>query len=60
MWSKYMSIATIGSAHVMPVSSEKAEGPGPDHDGDADDAGAKAPVQAAPPPGTGAAIDKTA
>jgi hypothetical protein len=55
-----MSIAAIGSAHVTPISPEKAEGPGPDHDGDADDAGVKAPVQAAPPPGTGTAVDKTA
>ena len=55
-----MSIAAVGSAHVMPVSSEKAEGPGPDHDGDADDAGTKAPVQAALAPGTGANVNKSA
>ena len=55
-----MSIAAVGSAPVMPVSSEKAVGPGPDHDGDADDAGVKAPVQAAPAPGTGVVIDKKA
>jgi hypothetical protein len=57
---KYMSIAAIGSAPVMPVGSEKAEGPGPDHDGDSDDAGVKAPVQAAPAPGTGVIVDKKA
>jgi hypothetical protein len=55
-----MSIAAIGSASIMPIGSEKAEGHGPDHDGDGDDAGVKAPVQAAPAPGTGAAVDKTA
>ena len=55
-----MSIAAIGSAHVMPAGPEKAEGPGPDHDGDADDAGVKAPVQAAPALGTGTVVDKTA
>jgi hypothetical protein len=55
-----MSIAAIGSAPVTPISSEKAEGPGPDHDGDADDAGVKASVQATPAPGTGAVVDKTA
>ena len=55
-----MSIAAIGSAHVTPINPEKVEGPGPDHDGDADDAGVKAPVQAAPTPGTGVVVDKTA
>lgn len=55
-----MSIAAIGSAHVAPISSEKAEGPGPDHDGDADDVGVKAPVQADLTPGTGAVVNKTA
>ncbi len=57
-----MSIAAVGSVHVMPMAtgSEKAEGPGPDHDGDADDSGVKASVQAAPVPGTGVVVDKTA
>jgi hypothetical protein len=55
-----MSIAAIGSAPVVPSGVEKAEGPGPDHDGDADDAGVHAPVQAASAPGTGAVVDKTA
>jgi hypothetical protein len=37
------------------------EAPGPDRDGDADDAGAaQPPVQAAAPPGTGQVVDKTA
>mgnify|MGYP003352386541 FL=1 len=43
----------------MPVMPERMEGPGPDRDGDADDA-VKAPVQAAPAPGTGQVVDKTA
>jgi hypothetical protein len=56
-----MSIAAVGSAQSSPVTPERAEGPGPDHDGDSDDAGGvKAPVQAAPAPGTGAVVDKTA
>jgi hypothetical protein len=56
-----MSIAAVGSAPVMPTGTEKAEGPGPDHDGDADDGGSvQASVQAAPPPGAGTVVDKTA
>ena len=55
-----MSIAAVGASHSAPISPEKAEGPGPDHDGDADDGGVQAPVQAAPAPGTGAIVDKTA
>jgi hypothetical protein len=55
-----MSIAAVGSAQTAPITPEKAEGPGPDHDGDADDGGVKASVQAAPAPGTGAVVDKTA
>ncbi len=55
-----MSVAAIGSAHAAPITPEKAEGPGPDHDGDADDASVKAPVQSAPAPGTGKVVDKTA
>jgi hypothetical protein len=55
-----MSISVVGSAHIAPVSPEKVEGPGPDRDGDADDAGAKPPVQAAPAPGTGIVLDKKA
>jgi hypothetical protein len=55
-----MSISAVGSAPIVPTGSEKAEEPGPDYDGDSDDAGVKAPVQAAPTPGTGVAVDKTA
>lgn len=56
-----MSASAVGSALVSPITPERAEGPGPDHDGDADDVGAVAQVlQAAPPPGTGLVVDKTA
>ena len=55
-----MSISAVGPAHVMPTGSEKAEGPGLDHDGDGDDAAVQAAVQAAPAPGTGTVVDKTA
>jgi hypothetical protein len=39
---------------------ERMEAPGPDRDGDADDAAVQAPVQAAPASGTGQVVDKTA
>ncbi|MGE5165090.1 MAG: hypothetical protein ACM3IH_13840 [Sphingobacteriales bacterium] len=55
-----MSIAAIGPAHTAPVSPERAEGPGPDHDGDADDVGLQPSIQAAPAPGTGVVVDKKA
>ena len=56
-----MSVSAVGSAPVMPMSNERAEGAGPDHDGDSDDrAIAPTPVQAAPAPGTGQVVNKTA
>jgi hypothetical protein len=56
-----MSVGSVGAVSTPPVMSERMEGPGPDRDGDADDAGAvQAPVQAAPAPGTGQVVDKTA
>jgi hypothetical protein len=56
-----MSIAAVGGSHSAPINPERAEGPGPDHDGDADDAGGvQASVQSAPAPGTGTIVDKTA
>ncbi len=55
-----MSIAAVSSTHASPVSPERAEGAGPDHDGDGDDAAVQAPTQAAPPPGTGTVIDTKA
>ncbi|HWK97582.1 MAG TPA: hypothetical protein VNR39_19375 [Pseudolabrys sp.] len=56
-----MSISAIGSAPIMPSSGrESAEGAGPDVDGDADDTASQAAVQAAPAPGTGQMVDKTA
>ena len=55
-----MSVASIGSAPVIPMGTERAEGAGPDHDGDSDDAGAVTKtVQAPPAPGTGQVVDKT-
>ena len=57
-----MSIAAIGSHPVVPTATgaERAEGPGPDHDGDSDDAGAvMQAVQAQPAPGMGKLVDKT-
>lgn len=57
-----MGIAAIGSHAVIPEVSgaERAEGPGPDHDGDSDDLGAAIQaVQAQPSPGTGKVVDKT-
>jgi hypothetical protein len=46
-----MSVGSISSASVAPVNPEASEvqKAGPDHDGDADDRGAKA-VQAPPAP----------
>jgi hypothetical protein len=61
-----MSVSAIGSAPVQappqPQKSEQSEGPGPDHDGDSDDKGGAviSSVQAAPTPGTGLAVNKTA
>jgi hypothetical protein len=56
-----MSISAVGSTPILPVVPEKAESPGPDRDGDADDAGIRmSPAQAAPRPGTGLLVDKTA
>ena len=55
-----MSVGVVGSQPVIPIGGERAEGPAPDHDGDADDGGVKTPVQAAPAPGTGQVVDKTA
>ena len=54
-----MSIAAVGSGHSGPVTPERTEGSGPDRDGDTDDSGVPASVQAAPAPGTGAVVDKT-
>ena len=55
-----MSVSTVGAAPVIPTGTERTEGAGPDHDGDADDAGLKTPVQALPASGTGQVVDKTA
>lgn len=57
-----MNIAALPSTmSAMPSmrTPEASEGPGPDHDGDADDKGVSSSsgVSAAPPSGMGAAID---
>ena len=56
-----MSISAIASPSYAPSSGlERAEGPGPDHDGDSDDVGAASAVsnvQSLPPPGTGTVVD---
>ena len=53
-----MSITAIGSTQATPPGGERPEGPGPDHDGDADEVGAS--VRAAPASGTGTFVDKKA
>jgi hypothetical protein len=57
-----MNIAALPSTmSAMPSmrTPEASEGPGPDHDGDADDKGASnaSRVSAAPPAGMGNAVD---
>ena len=48
-----MSVSPV-SQHVRPLSTEAAEGPGPDHDGDRDDASVAArPAPGQPAPGGG-------
>ena len=53
-----MSITAIGSAQATPPGGERPEGPGPDHDGDADDAGTA--LRALPASGIGIFVDKKA
>jgi hypothetical protein len=56
-----MHIVSVGSMpNVAPMtrSSEAAEGPGPDHDGDSDDKGGA--VKSAMAPGVGSVVDATA
>jgi hypothetical protein len=57
-----MSISAVGSAPVSPVSLGQTGGPAPSNDGDGNDeaSGTEASVQAAPAPGAGTVIDKTA
>ena len=56
-----MSIAAISQPLPAPMvrTPEAKEGPGPDHDGDADDAGKIAATPAAPP-GMGTAVNTSA
>ena len=56
-----MSISAIGPSHSGPVSHERTEGAGPDHDGDSDDTGTvQTQTKAATAPGVGDEVDKTA
>jgi len=59
-----MSVSAVGSPQVMPMTPERAEGPGPDHDGDSDDKGgaSAASVQPTAPTanGTGLTVNKVA
>ena len=55
-----MSVSGVGPvAHAAPMP-EKMEGPGPDHDGDSDDAAVTSSVQAQPQLGKGMNVDETA
>jgi hypothetical protein len=56
-----MHIASVGSnpaIAAMTKSSERAEGPGPDHDGDSDDKGGA--LKSATARGVGSLVDTTA
>lgn len=60
-----MNIASTGAAQIarpQPTAAarEASEPPGPDHDGDADDAVQAAAVKAPLPQGVGKSVDKTA
>ena len=61
-----MNVSTAGAAHVAAPqrsapSGEAAEVRGaPDHDGDSDDTASASVSKAAPPPGVGIQVDKTA
>ena len=55
-----MSISAVGSGSPAPVTPQPAAKVDSAHDGDSDDAAVKAPVQAAPAPGTGVAVNKSA
>ena len=55
-----MGIPAMSSAVAAPNTPKPAAKVDSPHDGDSDDAAAKTPVQAAPAPGTGKAVDKKA
>ena len=55
-----MSVSSVGPSNAAAqVAAAQPKAIDPPHDGDGDDAAA-APVQAAPAPGTGQAVNKTA
>ena len=53
-----MSVAAIGSGQATPPGGERPEGPAPEHDGDADDAGTA--LRTLPASGIGIFVDKKA
>lgn len=58
-----MQIASVGSMQPMmqmAKASEATEGPGPDHDGDADDSTVTGSTLSATAPGVGSAVDISA
>lgn len=55
-----MSVSAVGAGNTAPVAPQPKVKSDRPHDGDSDDAAAKAPVQARPAPGTGIAVNKTA
>ena len=55
-----MSISAVGAGNVAPAIPQPTAKVDSPHDGDSDDAAAKAPVQATPAPGTGVAVNKSA
>ena len=55
-----MSVSAVGAGNGVPVTPQPTAKVDAPHDGDSDDAAAKAPVQAAPAPGTGVVVNKTA
>ena len=54
-----MSVSAVGAGQSAPISQPSVKVDSP-HDGDSDDMPAQAPAQAAPAPGTGTLVDKTA
>jgi hypothetical protein len=55
-----MSVSAVGGSSAPPVPPKPEAKVDSPHDADGDDAATKAPAQAAPAPGTGAQVDKSA